>query len=88
MNWPAWKASKPLKGFRGSNPLLSANDREVGWGGQRPRGVRPAGVQAVAREPDGVEQFQRDQDVRRQFEFRDVVLLLVEVVQERVVGRA
>lgn len=56
--------------------------------GQRPRGVRPAGLQAVAREPDGVEQFQRDQDVRRQFEFRDVVLLLVEVVQERVVGRA
>ena len=24
LNWPAWKASKPLKGFRGSNPLLSA----------------------------------------------------------------
>ena len=45
-------------------------------------------MQAVAREPDGVEQFQRDQDVRRQLEFRDVVLLLVEVVQERVVGRA
>lgn len=25
LNWPAWKASKPLKGFRGSNPLLSAD---------------------------------------------------------------
>lgn len=25
LNWPAWKASKPLKGFRGSNPLLSAS---------------------------------------------------------------
>ena len=24
LNWPAWKASKPQKGFRGSNPLLSA----------------------------------------------------------------
>ena len=24
LNWPAWKASNPLKGFRGSNPLLSA----------------------------------------------------------------
>lgn len=24
LNWPAWKASKPPKGFRGSNPLLSA----------------------------------------------------------------
>lgn len=22
LNWPAWKASKPLKGFRGSNPPL------------------------------------------------------------------
>ncbi len=27
LNWPAWKASKPLKGFRGSNPLLSASRR-------------------------------------------------------------
>ena len=26
LNWPAWKASKPLKGFRGSNPLLSADN--------------------------------------------------------------
>ena len=25
LNWPAWKASKPQKGFRGSNPLLSAS---------------------------------------------------------------
>ena len=28
LNWPAWKASKPLKGFRGSNPLLSAINAE------------------------------------------------------------
>lgn len=28
LNWPAWKASKPLKGFRGSNPLLSATNAE------------------------------------------------------------
>ncbi len=28
LNWPAWKASKPLKGFRGSNPLLSADVRQ------------------------------------------------------------
>lgn len=28
LNWPAWKASKPLKGFRGSNPLLSAKGPE------------------------------------------------------------
>ena len=27
LNWPAWKASKPLKGFRGSNPLLSAKSK-------------------------------------------------------------
>ena len=25
LNWPAWKASKRQKRFRGSNPLLSAN---------------------------------------------------------------
>ena len=70
--------------------LLLAHDGEqfLDDCGQRPRDVRPAGVQAVAREPDGVEQFQRDQDVRRQLELRDVVLLLVEVGQERVVGRA
>ena len=24
LNWPAWKASKPQKGFGGSNPPLSA----------------------------------------------------------------
>ena len=28
LKWPAWKASKPLKGFRGSNPLLSATNAE------------------------------------------------------------
>ena len=28
LNWPAWKASKPQKGFRGSNPLLSAKQEE------------------------------------------------------------
>ncbi len=27
LNWPAWKASKRQKRFRGSNPLLSANER-------------------------------------------------------------
>ena len=27
LNWPAWKASKPQKGFRGSNPLLSAKTK-------------------------------------------------------------
>ena len=27
----AWKARIRLKRIRGSNPLLSANDREVGW---------------------------------------------------------
>lgn len=47
LNWPAWKASKRQKRFRGSNPLLSANRRRkrqnkfcsavllqfvVGWG--------------------------------------------------------
>ena len=26
LNWPAWKASKRQKRFRGSNPLLSANE--------------------------------------------------------------
>ena len=30
LNWPAWKASKPQKGFRGSNPLLSAKRRSRG----------------------------------------------------------
>ncbi len=29
LNWPAWKASKPQKGFRGSNPRLSAQKRSV-----------------------------------------------------------
>lgn len=24
LNWAAWKATKPQKGFRGSNPRLSA----------------------------------------------------------------
>ena len=48
LNWPAWKASKPLKGFRGSNPLLSASRQ-----GESPRtevrglflfGTRPESV--------------------------------------------
>ena len=26
LNWPAWKASKPQKGFGGSNPPLSAEN--------------------------------------------------------------
>lgn len=30
LNWPAWKASKPQKGFRGSNPLLSASRTAIG----------------------------------------------------------
>ena len=29
LNWPAWKASKPQKGFGGSNPPLSAENEEV-----------------------------------------------------------
>ena len=29
LNWPAWKASKPPKGFRGSNPLLSATKKSL-----------------------------------------------------------
>ena len=29
MNWPAWKASKRQKRFRGSNPLLSAKRRNT-----------------------------------------------------------
>ena len=29
LNWHAWKACKPLKGFRGSNPLLSANKKKL-----------------------------------------------------------
>ncbi len=28
LNWPAWKASKPQKGFGGSNPPLSAKRSE------------------------------------------------------------
>ena len=28
LNWPAWKASKPQKGFGGSNPPLSAKPME------------------------------------------------------------
>ena len=27
LNWPAWKASKRQKRFRGSNPLLSAKGK-------------------------------------------------------------
>ena len=27
LNWPAWKASKPQKGFGGSNPPLSAKNK-------------------------------------------------------------
>ena len=30
LNWPAWKASKPQKGFGGSNPPLSAKESERG----------------------------------------------------------
>ena len=45
-------------------------------------------MEAFARGPDRFEQFQRDQDIRRQLETRDVEFLLVEVIQERVVGRA
>lgn len=29
LNWPAWKASKPQKGFGGSNPPLSAKRNEA-----------------------------------------------------------
>ena len=29
LNWPAWKASKPQKGFGGSNPPLSAKANEA-----------------------------------------------------------
>ena len=28
LNWPAWKASKPQKGFGGSNPPLSAQNQK------------------------------------------------------------
>ena len=28
LNWPAWKASKRQKRFRGSNPLLSAKETD------------------------------------------------------------
>ena len=28
LNWPAWKASKPQKGFGGSNPPLSAKQNK------------------------------------------------------------
>ena len=28
LNWPAWKASKPQKGFGGSNPPLSAKSSD------------------------------------------------------------
>ena len=28
LNWPAWKASKRQKRFRGSNPLLSAKKKQ------------------------------------------------------------
>ncbi len=29
LNWHAWKACKPQKGFRGSNPLLSASVKKA-----------------------------------------------------------
>ncbi len=31
LNWHAWKACNPLKGFRGSNPRLSAKNDILGW---------------------------------------------------------
>ena len=65
LNWPAWKASKPPKGFRGSNPLLSAKKyrtipANVRFAGivvsiraaaraARTRKLRPAGPQAGKR---------------------------------------
>ena len=30
LNWHAWKACNPLKGFRGSNPRLSAKNDILG----------------------------------------------------------
>lgn len=53
-----------------------------------PRSVRFAGPEVFARQADIVEQTQRNEDKRRQSEVGDVVLLLVEVAEKRVVGRA
>lgn len=41
LNWPAWKASKPQKGFRGSNPLLSAAETRMRTGQQPVRIFHP-----------------------------------------------
>lgn len=55
---------------------------------QCPRGVRLAGVEVIARDPQVVEQPEGRYDERRQFQIGEVVFLLVEVTEEGVVGRA
>ncbi len=63
LNWPAWKASKPQKGFRGSNPLLSAK-RRGGAGERLEKGRRDpeetGGGENVLTRPERLEGLEKD----------------------------
>ena len=51
LNWPAWKASKHQKCFRGSNPLLSAGRPESAGHHAKPRRIFRRGFVALLSSP-------------------------------------
>ena len=56
--------------------------------GKCPYGVRPTGVETVAGGFDRFEQCCRHHDMRRELHPREIVFLLLEVVEKGVVGRS